>query len=331
MAGVRAEGFAARLLRDYDGVMANGKWITGLKPDMDPREAAVRVLEKRLQAVRLHFRPAVEVLDADVEHVHQLRVATRRCRAALDAFADVLRSATRERLRKLLRAIRRAAGPARDADVLLLDLSSRVTAAPAGAAPGIHWAAGQLMARRTSAQEQLEEAYHELGPDLERLKIEALSGKEVRKTTLGRMTLKQMARHVLREHLTELESTGRSARKQEQLHRMRIAGKRLRYAMEIFGDCFGTEFRKVLYPRVEALQEILGTVNDAYNAAQTYRDMEAACRRFFPGLWPQWREGVRYLISEQVARQKRAMNEFKQFWRQWRKEDVAGHFDAVLS
>lgn len=326
-----AEGFAARLLRDYDGVMANGKWIPGLKPNMAPREAAVHVLHKRLQAVRVHFRPAVEVRDADVEHVHQLRVATRRCRAALDVFADVLRSATRERLRKLLRAIRRAAGPARDADVLLLDLSSRLPAAPAGAAPGMHWAGGQLMERRTLAQEQLEEAYNELGPDLERFKIETRSGKELRKTTLGRVTLKQMARQVLRQHLAELESTGRSARNQEQLHQMRIAGKRLRYAMEIFGDCFGSEFRKVLYPRVEALQEILGTVNDAYNAAQTYHTMEVACRRFFPGLWPQWREGIRYLIAEQLARRKRAMNEFKQFWRQWRKEDVAGQFDTVLS
>jgi CHAD domain-containing protein len=186
------------------------------------------------------------------------------------------------------------------------------------------------MARRTSAQEQLEEAYNELGPDLERLKIETLSGKELRKTTLGRVTLKRMARQVLSEHLAELESAGRSARNQEQLHQMRIAGKRLRYAMEIFGECFGSEFRKVLYPRVEALQEILGTVNDAYNAAQTYRNMEAACRRFFPGLWPQWREGIRYLIAEQMARRKRAMNEFKEFWRQWRKEDMAGQFDAVL-
>lgn len=310
--------------------MANGKWITGLKPSMAPQDAAQRVLEVRLKAVRAHFRPAVEVRDADVEHVHQLRVATRRCRAALDIFADVLRSETRDQLRKLLRAIRRAAGPARDADVLLLDLGERLATASPEAAAGMHWAAGQLIAQRSLAQQLLEEAYQELAPSLERFRIETLSGKQLRKSDLGRATLKQMARRLLRQHVADLEAAGREARTQEQLHEMRIAGKRLRYAMEIFGDCFASAFRRELYPRVEALQEILGTVNDAFNAAKVYLDMEGSCRRFFPDMWPRWREGIRVLAAQQKQRRRQALDQFKQFWRQWRKEGVAARFDDVL-
>ena len=46
----------------------------------------------------------------DVEHVHQLRVATRRARAALDIFADCLPDGAFTAAKKQLRKIRRAAG-----------------------------------------------------------------------------------------------------------------------------------------------------------------------------------------------------------------------------
>ena len=42
------------------------------------------------------------------------------------------------------------------------------------------------------------------------------------------------------------------------LHQVRIAGKRLRYAMEVFADCFSLSFRETLYPRIEEMQEISG-------------------------------------------------------------------------
>ena len=46
------------------------------------------------------------------------------------------------------------------------------------------------------------------------------------------------------------------------LHLFRIAGKRLRYAMEIFAAALGSNCRKALYPRVEQILEQLGQIND---------------------------------------------------------------------
>ena len=43
----------------------------------------------------------------------------------------------------------------------------------------------------------------------------------------------------------------------------RIGAARLRYAMEVFADCFPPPFREVLYPMVEEMQEILGRANDS--------------------------------------------------------------------
>ena len=52
----------------------------------------------------------------------------------------------------------------------------------------------------------------------------------------------------------------------EDLHQIRILGKRLRYAMEVFADCFAPAFREELYPAVESMQEILGNANDSHVA-----------------------------------------------------------------
>src|SRR5271166_2129584 len=44
----------------------------------------------------------------------------------------------------------------------------------------------------------------------------------------------------------------------ENLHQVRIIGKRLRYAMEVFAGCFAPPFREKLYPAMEEMQTILG-------------------------------------------------------------------------
>src|SRR5262245_13887287 len=105
--------------------MADGKWIDGLGPKTDTDEAARRVLEVRLQVVRGSLPLAVHDPDRDVEHVHQLRVATRRAGAALRTFERWLPSKTFRKAWKQLRAIRRAAGAARDWDVFVAELLQR--------------------------------------------------------------------------------------------------------------------------------------------------------------------------------------------------------------
>src|SRR5438874_12397589 len=99
--------------------MPDGKWIDGLTPGMPVAEAAKVVLAARFAVVR-HFLPlASEKPHEDVEHVHQLRVATRRSAAALRVFADALPRKLLKQTKRTLRRLRRAAGDARDCDVFL--------------------------------------------------------------------------------------------------------------------------------------------------------------------------------------------------------------------
>src|SRR5205807_197113 len=50
------------------------------------------------------------------------------------------------------------------------------------------------------------------------------------------------------------------------LHRFRIRGKELRYALELLAGAFPATFRDELYPVAAALQERLGLVNDLATA-----------------------------------------------------------------
>ncbi|MEK6234887.1 MAG: CHAD domain-containing protein, partial [Planctomycetales bacterium] len=65
------------------------KWIDGVKGITPIGDVARKVLRERLQAV-IDFLPrAAYQWQEDVEHVHQLRVSTRRAAAAMRIFRQL--------------------------------------------------------------------------------------------------------------------------------------------------------------------------------------------------------------------------------------------------
>src|SRR5262245_52666668 len=151
--------------------MANGNWITGLTATTPVAEAARQTLKVRLEVVAKFLPLALKEPDKDPEHVHQLRVGTRRARAALDIFANCLPAKTVKAAGKQLRQIRRAAGEARDWDVFLLTLRTRAQRSSPVAGPGLALLQGFALAQRIIAQEHLETAAENV--DLDKL-VEAI-------------------------------------------------------------------------------------------------------------------------------------------------------------
>src|SRR5262245_13261360 len=125
-----------RVVRELK-VMADGKWITGLTPSTSVMDAAKAVLSMRFAVVRHYLPLAAEKAHEDVEHVHQLRVGTRRAAAALRMFADAFPRKHLKPTRQTLRTIRRAAGDARDWDVFLLGLPTAKPLETATAKPAL--------------------------------------------------------------------------------------------------------------------------------------------------------------------------------------------------
>src|SRR5438876_1166708 len=136
-------------------VMRDGKWIPELKPTMSVADAARHVLTVRFGVVRRRLPLALNEAEQDSEHIHQLRVGTRRANAALRIFADCLPKRTRRAARRALRTIRRAAGQGRDWDVFEHMLTSWGHEQPANRQPGIDFLLGYSMAQRVAAQQHL--------------------------------------------------------------------------------------------------------------------------------------------------------------------------------
>ena len=135
--------------------MADEKWIAGLRGDMSVTAAARLVLAVRLGAVHERLPAAVFHADSDVENVHQLRVSTRRAAAALRIFADCLPTRVHEKTRKTLRSLRRSAGEARDWDVFLEMMQSRLARAHAKERTGLVFLFGYAQCNREAAQDWL--------------------------------------------------------------------------------------------------------------------------------------------------------------------------------
>src|SRR5439155_22511507 len=95
-----------------------------------------------------------------------------------------------------------------------------------------------------------------------------------------------VARPVLTQCLHDLDTAAaRDVNDYQNLHQVRIAGKRLRYAMEVFVDCFAAPFRAEIYPRVEEMQEILGRANDSHVAAGRLESLREWLRTHRPAEW----------------------------------------------
>jgi CHAD domain-containing protein len=241
--------------------MRGSKWIPGTRPKQGVAKAARRALSVRLgEACRLLPLAALHA-DEDVEYVHQLRVASRRAVAALDAFWDLL-PADRKWLRKRLKRVRRAAGEARDHDVMLARFAGEDC-------PELAGVVAHLKSLRRAAQVPLIAIERRLSEqDWQRASDNLVAG--VRWRRGGRQpTFANEARRRLRAVFKDFLRAARADFADlDAVHRFRIAGKRLRYSMELFAGAMPRDFRKRLYPQVEALQERLGTINDHVTAAR---------------------------------------------------------------
>jgi CHAD domain-containing protein len=103
------------------------------------------------------------------------------------------------------------------------------------------------------------------------------------------------------------------------LHRVRILGKRLRYAMEVFADCFAPAFREELYPKVEEMQDVLGRANDSHVAAGRLGGLRDRLRGDFPELWERLKPGVEGLLRFHQRRLPQERRRFVKWWEGWQK------------
>ena len=236
---------------------------------------ALSVLQQNARAFQEHA-PGARAGD-DPRHIHQMRVAARRLRAALRLFGDLLPPQAGG-LSDELKWIAGQLGQARDLDVQIQRL--RASGATLRASDALEPYAAWLAEQRQHALAALTEA---LGSARFDELVERLNSFDVW-TLVADPPLADDARARLRRVHKKLDRRARKAGKRAappELHAVRIAAKRLRYAAEFCAPLYGKPATRLI-KRLTAVQDLLGDLQDGVVSGE--RIHEAV--QTVAGAWP---------------------------------------------
>ncbi|MBM4020884.1 MAG: CHAD domain-containing protein [Planctomycetes bacterium] len=235
---------------------------------------AEHALRKRLDAVWAEL-VAASGPQHHPERVYRLRVATRRTLAAFSAFRAVLPAKRRSWFEKRLRRVRKAASDTRDLDVLTSRLAREQGFAERseGRSPAAARARERLVTmltkRRDVSRRPIQEVHDELraadwGGRVEQLLEQvASSGWTQSFVSYGHRRFRRLLRDFF-------DRTGGKLTDAATIHRLRIEGKRLRYALEIFAVVFPKQELTACHQSLERLQRFLGDFTDHASAADWF-------------------------------------------------------------
>lgn len=266
----------ATLSKFEAGLLASGLRIPG-EPDLGPRtlpampsvgELAFVVLRRNLTAMLAH--EAGTRLGEDPEELHDMRVATRRLRAALAMFADALPARARF-LRDELGWLADALGAVRDLDVQTQRVHQWAEEVPRQDREALGDLAALLARQRHDARKRLlvclESARYER---LVSSFTAVLRQGPSRRSTAARAPAVVVVPDLVRMRHDAVTKAAKRARKNggpDDFHRLRIRSKRLRYALEFVAETYRGQTAKYVRNLVQ-LQDTLGLMQDARVAAE---------------------------------------------------------------
>jgi CHAD domain-containing protein len=209
------------------------------------------------RASLLAHEPGVRIA-SDLENLHQLRVASRRVRSFLRVARELVDEAWREETDVGLRAVLGASGDARDLDVLIARLREELPTVPTEEQADAAQLVAELEADRDALQPALLDT---LDSDRHRGLLDRLALPIEEASPSSSETLEHLAARELRRLLKRVRALGSTPR-DEELHRLRIRVKRVRYAVELGGLPGGKAAQRAV-KRATQLQDVLGAHQDA--------------------------------------------------------------------
>ncbi|TLM78907.1 MAG: CHAD domain-containing protein [Actinobacteria bacterium] len=271
-----------------------------LGPDTPAAIAAAVILAAKAEP--LFALEAAAASGEDMEAVHDMRVASRRLRAAMAIFRPLYPDREWRRFNRMARAITRSLGTVRDADVFV-DEFARLTERARTTDERVTLACiiGHRLGERLRDLESMRETLATLGLAERRDGFLAF----VRRGDAGAyQPLGELADAVVRERLTAVYAHLPEALESdagETQHSMRIAVKRLRYAIETLRPCFTGKADKVL-ETLKTLQDVLGELHDRDVFLSSVREMAESGELAKAGVkGPGLRAVERHLLAERAG------------------------------
>jgi inorganic triphosphatase YgiF len=244
-----------------------------LTADMPVNDAFKAIIGAALGHLQANEQGTLEGRDS--EYLHQMRVALRRLRSALGMFAELLPEKQSAPLASELKWLAGRLGPARDWDVFMTETLPPVLGV-FGDRNGLADFEQQCARRRRAAQRRARDAldsqrYQRLALTLAGWLVAEswLRPRDASTPAALRAPATAFAAAALERRFARVMKRGRRLKQLSpaELHRLRIAIKKLRYAVDFFAALYDSQRVNNLLARLSGLQDILGAMNDAAGVA----------------------------------------------------------------
>lgn len=236
------------------------------KPDKSTCIFGAGVIYRHLKSLNQEINGVRQA--EDIEHIHRMRVATRRLRATLPLFENCYPAKKVTTWQTEIKRVTRALGSARDTDVQIDrigQMAHEIT--EINAKPGIRRLLLRLKQKREQQQKKVVGALNKLEDSgiVEEMQTiinplaKAAEENYPYSDQLYRLAYDNIHR-CLGAMLAYSEFVPQPERIDE-LHAMRIEAKRLRYTLESFAPLFPDQFQGIINI-VRSIQELLGDIHD---------------------------------------------------------------------
>jgi len=314
---------ASKAERGYalaDGAAAPGPLralSSPVTPGLSPVEAFRAIALSCL--AQLQGNEVGAVAGGNPEFVHQARVAIRRLRSAFNLFAPVLNPAFVAVYSPRWRKLAAGLGSARDWDVFLTEtLAPLEEAFPGDADLALLRARGEATkakAQASAAEGLKQKNYSQLllafSAALFRVEMPTIAA-EGTSSDLG---LAKFARRRLgkRAQMIERLASEHGKMNAERRHELRIAFKKLRYALEFFAPLLPGKRLAKYQASLATIQDLLGTLNDQVTASRLIKEMHP--KGDPDPLTRGWIAGRTQLLASALNDELRGLLTSKQPWR----------------
>jgi CHAD domain-containing protein len=293
----------------------------------------------------------------DIEHIHRMRVASRRLRAALPLFCTCFPEKQYRLWTAEIRKVTRALGSARDADVQIAFLnkylrklqepvSGPLGSVPSPAGPPQHsldLVLSRLQKKRNGFQEDVIHALDELEGSRVMDEIHAACReilpehgrirRRPRMYGLPAVAAARIGRRLL--GLFSYEPWVHNPDAVTEHHAMRISAKKLRYTMEVYAPLYRRQLKKPI-ARVKKLQDLLGDIHDCdvwidhiTLLIMKERNRSHALHDFRHGR-PYAIAPLRRLLINREKRRQRLYRQFVRFWESLQRSGIWNELRATV-
>jgi inorganic triphosphatase YgiF len=258
-----------------------------LKPSQDIGSALQTLVASCLSHIQANVAGAL--LKLDEEYLHQVRVGLRRLRVVLSVTRRFHPDPELEVLYSQVSGLCIELGRARDWDVFL----SQTLAPICARLPeheGLRVLLGTCERMRNKQHAGMESSL--ASQDFQRLLLRFGAWMHADRSDNPQPPLERFVRKILDKRSKQVLAAGDalSIKEPAQFHALRIACKKLRYSLEMFGSLLPQNRYKAYLDRLAVLQDILGTMNDIAVAHRLLDELDNAARHDTLALVRGWME-----------------------------------------